>query len=214
MIVEDVKAPLHKVPEYRLLGQPRADDLGQMIMGRLQSGQSAMLPYHNMTVAGTGIELKFRAIELPANFLHEHIRIGGGDLTGTVIHNGLFLVGLRLRQGHQIAAEDHIVRGHLHAHAQRFQGRSSGKLRQRIVAHDRQVRHLAARGHSCGHVLHHAQLSFGRQVVHGGDTGILQRGFAAQLRHRFVRHPVAQNYNVFHPLTPFLEDLCPHCIDI
>ena len=202
MVVEDVKASLHEVPQNRLLGQPGADDLGQVVMGRLQLGQAAMLPDHDMAVAGAGIELEFVAVEGGADGIHENVRVGGGDLAGAVVQDGLPVVGLFLGDGGYVAAEDDVVRLHLHAYAEGLQGGTAGKVCQGVIAHDGQVGDFAAGGHSGGNILHHAHLAFGGQIVHGGGVGCFQGGLAAQGGDGLVGHAVAQNYDILHNLSP------------
>ena len=206
MVVENVEALLHKGPQHRLLGKPGSDDLGQMIMGRLQTGQTAMLPDHDMAIAGAGVELELPAVEVLPDGVHQNIGIGGGDLSGAVVQNGLFRIGLLLGQGHQIAAEHHIVRLHLYAHAERLQRRPAGKVRQRIIAHNGQVGHLASGRHSRGNILNHPHFPLGCQLIHDRGPGKFQRGLSAKGGNGLIGHAVAQNHNVFHKV--FLSARC------
>ena len=122
MVVENLVAALHEAAQHRILRQEGADDLSQMVMGRLQFRQMPVLPDHDVPVAGAGVELEGIVIEVLPDGLHQSVRFLGGNFPGGMVKNPLFGIGLLFRQGHHIAAENDIVRLHLHTHAQSFQG--------------------------------------------------------------------------------------------
>ena len=78
-----------------------------------------------MAVAGAGVVLKFVAVEILPDGVHQNVRVGGGDFAGAVVKNGLFGVGLFLGQGYDVAAQNDVRRLHGDADTQCFQGRSS-----------------------------------------------------------------------------------------
>ena len=125
MDIENGEALLHHLFQHGLLGKPGADLRAQMVVGRLQGHHAAMLPYHNMPVAGAGVKANAVGIELRTDGIHENVRILRGDFAGAVVQDGFLFVGLPLRQGYDVAAENHIVGLHGNAHAQSFQRRSS-----------------------------------------------------------------------------------------
>ena len=203
VVVEQVIAFLHDAPQHRLLGQIGADLPGQMVMGRLQRHRLAMLPDHNIPVAGAGVELKFFRVEFLPDGLHENMGILGGDLPGAVIQNGLFRVGLLLRQGHQIHPKGHILRLHGNVQAQRLQGGAAGIAHPGVIAQDGQIGNIAAGVHSLRHILHQSHLPGRCQRIQGGGMGRFQGGLSSQGLDGFIGHSVSQNHNVFHSHAPF-----------
>ena len=198
MVVENVKAALHEAAQHLFLGQPGTGNLGQMVMGRFQGANLAMLPHHDVAVAGAGVELEGFVIECFPDGIHQNVGIGGGDFAGGVIHNGFLGVGFFLREGDHIAPEDHIVWFHFHAHTQGFQGRSSGKIGHGIITHNGQIGNFTAGGHTQGYVLHHAHFTAGGQSIHGGGGSGFQRCQTTQGFHGLVGHAVAQDNDILH----------------
>ena len=94
---------------------------------------------------GASMGLEGFVVEAGANGVHEDIRVFGGNLAGAVVKNGLIFIAFFLPQGHQVAAEDDIVRLHVHADAEGFQRRSTGKYFFGVIAHDGQIGNLTAR---------------------------------------------------------------------
>ena len=204
MIVQNIEALLHEILQNFFLGQEGACLLGQMVMGRLQGSQSAMLPDHDMAVAGAGIELESLIIERFPDGIHQLVGFCGGDFAGRVIHDGLFGIGLFLGEGHHVAAENNIVRLHLHAHAEGFQGRSTGKYNLGVITHHRQIGHFTAGRHTGRHILHHTHLALCSQVVHLWGLCHSQGGLTAQCGNGLIGHAVAQNNNILHNLSPYV----------
>ena len=207
MVVENGKALLHHLSQHRLLGKIRSDDAAQMVVGRLKSRNPAVFPHQNVPVAGAGIELEGLVVEMLPDGIHKHIRIRRGDFPGAVVQDGLFPVGLPLRQGDEIAAEDHIVFLHGDPHAQSLQGRSPGVILRRVIAQHREVGHITAGGHARRHILDRAQNTLACQFIHHWGEGCFHGGFAAQLCNGLIRHAIAKNNDVFHTL-------CPPCAPI
>ena len=125
VIIQNVKAPLHHVPQDLLLGQIVADDFSQVVVRRLQCADPTMLPYQDMTVAGSGVEPEGIVVKFCPDGIHQDVGICGGNLAGTVVKDGLLCIRLRLCQRDDVAAENHIVILHLNADAEGFQGRSA-----------------------------------------------------------------------------------------
>ena len=206
--VQNVKALFHHGAQLGFLRKIGADDVGQMVVRRLQLGHGAIFPDGDVAVAGAGVVLKFVAVEGFPNGVHQNVRVGGGDFAGAVVKNGLFGVGFFLGQRYDVAAQNDVRRLHGDAYAQCFQRRSSGVTDGGIVAQNGQVGHVAAGSHPGGDVLHHAHFSFGRQFIHYGRFRAGKGCFSAQCVDGFVGHAVPQNHNVFHSLSPFIQRPC------
>ena len=158
--VQNVKALFHHGAQLGFLRKIGADDVGQMVVGRLQLGHNPVFPDGDVAVAGAGVVLKFVAVEGFPNGVHQNVSVGGGDFAGAVVKNGLFGVGLFLGQGYDVAAQNDVRRLHGDAYAQCFQRRSSGVTDGGIVAQNGQVGHVAAGSHPGGDVLHHSHFAF------------------------------------------------------
>ena len=190
MGIQNGEALLHHLPQHRLLGQPRTDLGAQMVVRWLQEDQFSLFPYHNMPVAGAGIELNCLGIEGGADSIHQHIRVFCRNFTRAVVQNGLFRIGLLFGEGNNVGAENHVIRLHLYPNAERFQGRSTRVRSFGIVAQHGKIGYVRPGGHAAGHILHQPHVTHGCQGIHTGGLGILQRSLPAQSLQRLVGHSV------------------------
>ena len=123
-----------------------------------------------------------------------------------MVDDGALLIGDAgfVRQGDQIAAQRDVGILHRHADGERLQRRTAGVVVARVVAHNREVRGVAAGGHAVRNGRGHADHAARSQLVHHGGHSRRQRGLAAQLFNGLIGHAVAQNYNIFHGFISFL----------
>ena len=126
---------------------------------------------------------------------HQFVGFPRVNIARAVVQDGLVRKDRIIRQGHQIAAEGHVVVGQIDADVGGFQRRTPGIAGPGVVSHHRQVRHVAARRHSIGNGADQPYLADRGQRVHGRLARRLHRRASPQLRAGGVRHAVAQqNY--------------------
>ena len=201
VVVEDLKALFHHIPEQGMLRQIGTDLFPQMVMGLGKFQHLALIPDGDMAVAGTGMELDLVGIESLPDGIHQNVRVLRGDLAGRVVQDGLFFIGLILCDGDDVAPQHHIGVRHLHTHAEGFQRRPAGIILFGIVTQHREVCHIAAGLHRGRHRSGKAHFALAGQFIHHRGSGTFQRGSAFQRSQRFVCHTVTENHNILHGLT-------------
>ena len=82
MVIQDVKALFHHLPELGFFRQVGTNLFTQMVMGRNQVHHFTLFPDGDMAVAGAGVEGKFLIVECFPDGIHQNIRIFGGDFAG------------------------------------------------------------------------------------------------------------------------------------
>ena len=166
-------------------------------MGRVGApGGVPLGPHQEVPVAHPGV----KAAPVPSQGgFQDRDELSGfiaGDVPGgVVLHDEL---GVLVAQGHQVAAEGHLVGSQVHPQGRGLQGRPAGVVAYRVVPHDGQIGDVAARLLARGDGAGAPQLAPAGQFIHMGGFCRLQRGFAAQLGDGIVPHAVADENDVFH----------------
>lgn len=129
MIAQQGVAALHHVQQRGGVGMPRqiaADDPAGDIVGRGDGPQLrlAPVPDHAVTVSGAGVEIKIPAAECLLHRPHQFVGFPRVNIARAVVQDGLVRKDRIIRQGHQIAAEGHVVVGQIDADVGGFQRRT------------------------------------------------------------------------------------------
>ena len=172
-------------------------------MGRRELSAGLRLPQHKaVPVADAGIQLHPVGAEQGVHGSNQLGSLLGGDLAGAVIGHDAVLQLVRAGERHQIAAEGHIRRGQLDAHVHRLQWGAAGIIYFRVIAKNRKVCGVAARGHPLRDRLRQAKQALLGHQIHRRVRRSLQRRFAAQRVHRPVGHAVAEKNDGSHHALP------------
>ena len=92
--------------------------LSQHIVGRSQLYHAALIPYEQMAVAGSHIEMIGIIFQFLPNCVQQNRRVLGTDFAGAVIDNRLFFIRLiAVGYGNQVGPKGDIVGLHIHADA-------------------------------------------------------------------------------------------------
>ena len=154
--------------------------------------------YETLAIGNPGIEAHRRRGKARIDGVNQFAGLGGGDLAGAVIdHDGRF-ERLRLRQRNEVAAVRHVRGVQFDADARGFKRRAAGIIDLGIVAEHREVGGVAAGAHAFRDGAHHPEQAVARHAIHSRMLRHVERRFPVQLRHRHVRHAVAEEYDILH----------------
>ena len=122
-------------------------------------------------------------------------------------------VHARVHGVHDVAAKGDVVFTKDEAHVQGLKRRPSGVRFPGVIAENREVRGIAARGHAVRHGFCQAQYSLRTQQIHVRGPRGLQRGPSPQRFNRIIGHTVAEQDDVFsflaHSFSPIRESVYP-----
>ena len=154
------------------VGLPVGGDVpADMVMGR-HRGETGMLSFedHQMAVADPGFEVKGRRRAVALEIGDELVGLLVGDVARAEIAHHHLAVAL-LVEGHQVAAEGGLIGSEVDVHRRRLEGGAAGVVARRVVAEQRHVGDVAARGKAIGHGLGEKELACGAEPVHGRGGG-------------------------------------------
>ena len=201
MVPEQFEALFHHAEQHviRTLRQIVCDlPLGDVVRRRQDESRRCLMPDQQMPVRTAPVEMQRLRTERLRHRPDQFRGLGGRDLIAAVIYHGLLLVRLFLGKRHQIAAERVVGVEQVHTDAGRLERRTARIIYGRVVTHDRQVGHVAARRHAFGHRLDQSHFAVRGQVVDHRLVCQFERGLAAQHFMRFVGHAVTEYDNIFH----------------
>ena len=209
MAAQDRQGLLHQGPQDLLafaFRQVLADRLPDDVLGRRQRhAVLALGPDHEIPVRHAGIELHDFGAQLLVHVVDQLLCLERVDLPGAVVlHHSmgpqlLHVIAAGVRpQGHQVAPVGNVVGIQRDAEAGRFQRRKARVVFLRVVAQNRQLRHVAARIEAVRRRLHQPEFPIPGQEIQVGGLGRLERRAPSEFRQGMVAHPIPQQDHIFH----------------